>query len=235
MWLFDKQYSIIDSGFLKGWTDWHSHILPSVDDGIKTLEDSLRVLDYYEEHGVEKVFLTPHIMADIPNKTSDLRARFEQLKAAYHGPIQLALASENMIDKLFEKRLEEDDLLTLTDNSLLIETSCINPPMHFWEIIDRIKSKGYCPMMAHPERYSYMGEDDYKRLRRKEVELQLNLPAVAGIYGRIVQQKAFWLLKNGMYQCCGSDLHDLKIASAAFERKAFPRKILKAIEETIDF
>ena len=166
MWFFQKRYSIIGSGFLKGWTDWHSHILPGVDDGIKNMEDSLRVLAYYEENGVEQVFLTPHIMADIPNETSYLREKFEQLKAAYNGPIKLMLGAENMIDKLFEKRLEEGDLLTLSDNSLLVETSYMNPPINLWEVVERIRKKGYNPMLAHPERYVYMEEEDYKRMRR---------------------------------------------------------------------
>lgn len=234
MWFFQKRYSIIGSGFLKGWTDWHSHILPGVDDGIKNMDDSLRVLAYYEENGVEQVFLTPHIMADIPNETSHLREKFEQLKAAYNGPIKLMLGAENMIDKLFEKRLEADDLLTLSDNSLLIETSYMNPPINLWDVVERILEKGYYPMLAHPERYVYMEEEDYKRMRRMDVEFQLNLPSVTGMYGREVQAKAFWLLRNDYYQCCGSDIHSLDVTSAAFERKAFPHDIMKIIEETIE-
>ena len=62
MWPFTKYYSILDSGFLEGATDWHCHILPGVDDGIRTMESALEVLAYYEEIGIREVWLTPHIM-----------------------------------------------------------------------------------------------------------------------------------------------------------------------------
>ncbi|MDE7335811.1 MAG: capsular biosynthesis protein, partial [Muribaculaceae bacterium] len=96
---------------LDGLTDWHSHILPGVDDGVETLEESLEILAGYEELGIRQVWLTPHIMEDLPNTPAKLRARFEQLCQAYSGPLKLHLAAENMIDNLFLQRLEADDLL----------------------------------------------------------------------------------------------------------------------------
>ena len=65
-------------GVFDGFTDWHCHILPGVDDGFKTMEDSLAVLARYEEAGVKNVFLTPHIMVDIPNETDALRKSFDE-------------------------------------------------------------------------------------------------------------------------------------------------------------
>lgn len=64
MWLFRSTEKLIDSGLFGGFTDWHSHILPGVDDGINTLAESLEVLKRYEEIGVVKVWLTPHVMED---------------------------------------------------------------------------------------------------------------------------------------------------------------------------
>ena len=83
MWPFTKYYSILDSGFLEGATDWHCHILPGVDDGIRTMESALEVLAYYEEIGIREVWLTPHLMEDVPNTPAALRARFAEFKAAY--------------------------------------------------------------------------------------------------------------------------------------------------------
>lgn len=79
-----------------GFTDWHSHILPGVDDGINTLAESLEVLKRYEEIGVVKVWLTPHVMEDFPNTPEGLRETFDILRNAYSGNIELCLASENM-------------------------------------------------------------------------------------------------------------------------------------------
>lgn len=211
MWPFRKCIPLKDSGIFEGFTDWHSHILPGVDDGVRTVEEALEILRLYEELGVKAVWLTPHIMEDIPNTTAHLRERYAELQAAYSGPIKLHLASENMLDNLFEERLEKNDLLPLGKNSdhLLVETSYFNPPMGLNNILLRIKAKGYYPLLAHPERYIYMGESDYQRLKDMGVKFQLNLPSLVGIYGKSVQKKAKQLLKHTMYDMVGSDLHTL--------------------------
>ena len=227
MWPFDKKQSLSGAGLLNGWTDWHSHILPGVDDGIATIEDSLRVLRYYESAGIEEVWCTPHIMSDIPNATGYLRARFAELQEAYNGSVKLHLGAENMLDPLFDERLADGDLLPLPDNCLLVETSYFNPPFDLWKTLEDIRSAGYWPVLAHPERYVYMGQKDYRRLVEMDVQLQLNLPSLAGLYGREVQRKAFWLLRKGWYRRSGSDLHRLGITKKSFEKKALPKDILE--------
>lgn len=233
MWFFEKKYSIAGSGLLKGWTDWHSHILPGVDDGIKTMEDSLKVLEYYEKMGVEEVWCTPHVMADTPNEPKNLRIQFEKLQEAYSGPLHLHLGAENMIDKLFEQRLADNDLLPLANNCLLVETSYLYPPLNLWEMLDEIRSKGYWPVLAHPERYLYMIPDDYHRLMRRDVQLQLNLASLSGLYGREARNKAFWLLKKGYYQRAGSDLHRLQPIIDAFDKKILNSEMVNAVEEVV--
>lgn len=177
MWPFTKRTSLADSGIFRGFTDWHCHLLPGVDDGVQTMEETLRILSLYEELGVTEVWLTPHIMEDMPNTTASLKARFKALEAAYQGNIGLHLASENMLDNLFEERLEQNDLLPLGKGGkhLLVETSYFNPPMGLNNILLRIKSKGYVPVLAHPERYVYMDENNYRALKDMNVLFQLNL------------------------------------------------------------
>ena len=157
MWPFRKRISLKDSGIFKNFTDCHSHILPGVDDGVQTMEEALEILRLYEELGIKSVWLTPHIMEDMPNTTLHLRERYAELQATYSGPIKLHLASENMLDNLFEERLEKNDLLPLGESGdhLLVETSYFNPPMGLNNILLRIKAKGYYPILAHPERYVY--------------------------------------------------------------------------------
>ena len=95
------------------------------------------------------------IMEDMPNTTTHLWKRYAELQAAYSGRIKLHLASENMLDNLFEERLEKNDLLPLGESGdhLLVETSYFSPPMGLNNILLRIKAKGYYPILAHPERY----------------------------------------------------------------------------------
>ena len=232
-WPFEKKYSLAETGLLQGWTDWHSHILPGVDDGVKFMDDSLKILEYYEQVGVSNVWCTPHIMADTPNETEFLISRFEKFQRLYKGPVKLHLSAEHMIDRLFEQRLDEDDLLPYDDKCLLVETSYLNPPLNLWEIFDKIRAKGYYPVLAHPERYVYMEEEDYHRLITMEVELQLNMHSVCGFYGRKAMRKAIWLLKKGYYHLCGSDIHRFD-SVANFDKQMITKDIIKAIEETIE-
>ena len=200
------------SSLLTNFTDHHSHILPGVDDGVKKMEVSLKVLERYEQLGIAEVWCTPHVMEDIPNTTAGLQARFAELCEAYQGPIKLHLAAEYMMDALFEERLEQDDLLKLGNdgNQVLVETSYFNPPMDLDSILRRIKQKGLYPMLAHPERYVYMGKDRYKALKENGIRFQLNLSSLAGGYGSEAKDKANWILKQGYYNIAGSDLHSSK-------------------------
>ena len=197
------------SSLLTNFTDHHSHILPGVDDGVKKMETSLKVLERYEQLGIAEVWCTPHVMEDIPNTTAGLQARFAELCEAYQGPIKLHLAAEYMMDALFEERLEQGDLLKLGDegNQVLVETSYFTPPMDMDAILRRIKQKGLYPMLAHPERYVYMNKERYKELKNNGIRFQLNLSSVAGAYGSEAKDKALWLLKQNFYNIAGSDLH----------------------------
>lgn len=209
MWPFHKKQTLEESFFFRGFTDWHCHILPGVDDGVQSMEESLQILAEYERLGVKEVWLTPHIMEDIPNTTEKLKIRFAELKAAYQGSVMINLASENMLDNLFEERLEKDDLLPIGKDGkhLLVETSYFNPPMGLSNILLRIKAKGYYPILAHPERYLYMNENDYQRLSSMGIEFQLNLFSLFGLYGKEVQKRAKTLQKQGKYDYTGTDLH----------------------------
>ena len=209
MWPFSRKVSLAQSGILQGFTDCHSHLLPGVDDGVQTLAESLDILALMERQGIRKLWLTPHIMEDYPNQPADLRVKFAKLKAAYQGTIQLELAAEHMLDHLFEERLAADDVLPLEEGKhfLLVETSYFNPPMDLEHMLQRIQTKGYYPLLAHPERYVYMDKNRYRKLREMGIDFQLNLPSLMGGYGKEVQQKARWLLKQGWYTLCGSDTH----------------------------
>lgn len=211
MWLFKSTKSLKESGIFNGYTDWHSHILPGVDDGVKTMEESIEVLKAYETLGFERVWLTPHIMEDYPNTTNGLRQRFEELKNNWRGSLDIRLASENMLDSLFEERLVSNDFLPIGEdgNHLLVETSYYTPPMGMDEMLDRVKEIGYFPVLAHPERYRYMDEREYLRLKEKGVLFQMNFVSLVGGYGETARKKAEWLLSKGMIDMTGSDVHRL--------------------------
>ena len=212
MWPFsNKKISLKDSGVFDGFTDWHSHILPGVDDGIKTIEESLEVLRAYEGLGFKKVWLTPHIMEDYPNATDDLRKRFEELKQAWDGTVEIALASENMLDTMFEERLANKDFLPIGESGdhLLVETSYYTPPYAMEEMLEGARKKGYNLILAHPERYRYMEEKDYEKYKSQGLLFQMNLLSLVGAYGKTARKKAEWLLGRGMIDFLGTDVHRL--------------------------
>ena len=204
MWPFSKKQTLAESGFFKGFTDWHCHILPGVDDGVQTMDEALAILAEYERLGIEEVWLTPHIMEDIPNTTAHLRRRFAELQAAYTGSVALHLAAENMLDPLFEQRLAAGDLLPLgpDGNRLLVETSYFNPPVDLYGL--------------------YMSPADYRKLKQAGIEFQLNLPSLTGLYGEHALKYSTWLLQNGYYQFYGSDTHKLNAWLSAITNKKIP-------------
>lgn len=210
-WPFQQKQTLAESGILRGMTDYHSHLLPGVDDGVQTAEESLEILRLYEQLGIREVWFTPHIMEDIPNTTAGLRNRFEQFQKCYTGNIHLHLAAEYMLDNLFKEQLAHRDLLPIGEegNHLLVETSYFNPPMDLYGMMEKIKSAGFIPVLAHPERYTYMGEKDYHRLKEAGIMFQSNLPSLVGGYGNPVKKKVEELYSKAMINLFGTDTHTL--------------------------
>ena len=216
---------------LEGFRDCHCHLLPGVDDGIKRIDDTLHILEEWEQCGVKEVWMTPHIMEDIPNEPDALRDRFQDVKASYTGGIKLQLAAEHMMDGLFLKRLEKDEVMRYNGGQrLLVETSYYTPPMNMAELIERVTKKGYEPILAHPERYQYMDRNDYLRWKQHGVLLQLNVPSLVGAYGPEVQRKAEWLLKENMYDYCGTDTHSIEQVRM-FLNSEISKKSVKKVKE----
>ena len=232
MGLFDfmrRKQSLLQSGVLQGATDRHCHILYGVDDGAKTLEDALAVLAYDEEIGISEVWCTPHIMEDVPNTTEALKQRFAELQAAYTGPIKLHLAAEYMLDTLFEERFNAGDLLTMEDDTLLVETSTWNPPADMTGTLRKIQKAGYRPLLAHPERYRYMTDPGYERLHKMGIHFQLNLGSLVGYYGETAMRKAHELLEKGWYSEIGSDCHRLATIKEQYNREVLTKDIVSKL------
>ena len=227
--LFNRRRSLLESGLLKGAVDQHSHILYGLDDGVKTQEDSLSILRFLEEQGVSEVWFTPHVMEDVPNTTEGIRARFEQLQSVYRGGLRFHLAAEYMIDTLFEERLAARDLLTHGNDTVLVETSSVAPPINLWEVLETMRKAGYRPLIAHPERYRYMDKADYKRLHDMGCVLQMNLPSIVGFYGESARERALDLLDKGWYAMVGSDCHRYRAIQAQYAARELKKDTLRKL------
>ena len=236
MWLLSNKVKVEDCGLLEGFRDCHCHLLPGVDDGVKELHETLKILEKWQSLGVKEVWLTPHIMEDIPNKTQELKEKCEELKSVAPKGITLRLAAENMMDNLMLKRLDERDLIPLGDDRkyLLVETSYYNPPMDMHRFFERIKECGYTPVLAHPERYQYMDMGNYKMWKEKGVLLQLNVPSLVGAYGPEVQYKAEKLLNKGMYDFCGTDTHSMRFVEYFLGSK-ISKNIVSKVQQIVAY
>ena len=237
--LFSRKTSLVGSSLLEGAVDNHSHLLFGVDDGVKTLEEALYILGWMEKRGIRELWLTPHVMEDVPNTTQGLQARFAELQEAYKGGIRLRLSAEYMMDNLFQERLSSEDILLHDNDWVLMETSTVAPPIDFGGMIEATMSAGYRPLIAHPERYAYMTPRDYDRLHKMGVLFQLNLPSIVGYYGNQVLARAEDLLSKGWYNMAGSDCHRFRSIRHQYEaeelKKATVRQLRSLMTPRSDF
>ena len=188
-------------------------MLPGVDDGFKSTETSLQALKILEEHGVKKMILTPHFMNDYPNNNREsITAEFEAFRkeAQQACQIELRLAGEYMLDGGFMERYKQGFLtLDKAGCHVLCETSYMMYDPNATQMLYDIMCEGMQPVIAHPERYEYAGDDAYFRWRDKRYKFQLNLLSLAGVYGEPARRKSLFLLNEGMYDYVGSDMHSL--------------------------
>ncbi|WP_139925592.1 tyrosine-protein phosphatase [Hymenobacter sp. DG01] len=201
-------------------TDMHSHVLPGLDDGAETLEQSLELLRQLQELGYRKLVMTPHIMGDFYRNTPDgIRGALGALRtaAAQAGitGLELDCAAEYYLDEWLGRKLEQKEpLLTFGGERryVLFETSYINEPFNFAETVFNMQAAGYQPVLAHPERYTYLyGRfEELIRIRENGVLLQVNLNSLVGYYSAGAKRVAEKLIDAGMVDMVGSDAHNGK-------------------------
>lgn len=193
--------------------DIHSHLLPAIDDGAKTIEDTFFLISELQKIGFEQFITTPHIMENIwDNTVAIISSNFintsEALKKNNYS-VPLRFAAEYMMDDSFTKNFQNNPLLTLKDNYVLVEMSYLNAPMQLYDIIFELQVAGYIPVLAHPERYSFYHSNfnEYQKLKNSGCKFQINLLSTVGYYGLNVATIAKKLLSNGMIDFAGSDVH----------------------------
>ena len=203
-----KRFAV--TGLTDGMTDIHSHLLPGVDDGAKDLNDSLRILKYLEEIGVRQMFFTPHVMSDLTNNNAGyLSEQFRLFQSNVPENIEVRLAAEYMLDAAFLSHLS-DGLLSFDGRHVLVETSYMWAPPNLYELLYEMTVNDYTPVIAHPERYIFMENEDYRTLKRRGCKFQLNLLSLSGYYGKRAKLCSEELLKNDMYDFVGSDIHNMR-------------------------
>ncbi len=196
--------------------DIHSHLIPGIDDGVNTLDESIALLKKFQTLGYKKIITTPHIMAHrYANNSQILRSGFERLQEKIYQEqlnIQVELASEYYLDDHLMHLIADFDILTFGKNYLLFEMSYINHPVNLESMIEVMIEAGYTPVLAHPERYVYLSKNfaKYHTLKKLGVLFQLNINSIAGYYSEEVKRLALQLIDEGMIDFIGSDVHHMR-------------------------
>lgn len=193
--------------------DMHSHLIPGIDDGAQTLEDSIALITKLHELGFTKLITTPHIFTDLYKNSPEtilpgLALVREELKKR-NIPVDLHAAAEYYLDEEFEKLVDDKKLLTFGNNYVLFELSFAEEPPQLHRAIFNMRLQGYRPVLAHPERYEYWNHNfkKYTDLHEKDVLLQLNVNCLTGHYGQQVKRVSEKMIDAGIVSFIGSDTH----------------------------
>ena len=213
MWeIFQKKRYLVD--YLKGFVDIHNHILPGIDDGAKTVKDSISLIKGMGELGISRFIATPHIMHNYyPNSPETINSALTELKSElmeqHITDVVVKAAAEHMIDDNFENLLEEGGIMPLGKDLILIEMSFLQPSINLDIAIDKTLEKGYFPVLAHPERYLYYSNnlDIFTKLKERGTLLQVNLLSLGEYYGTETNKIAHRLLEDKLVDFVASDLH----------------------------
>ena len=221
--------------------DMHSHLLPGLDDGAETVEHSLDLLRALRELGFRKLIMTPHIMGDFYKNTPEgIRAALQLLREAAAsaglGDVELDCAAEYYLDEFLGRKLADGtEMLTFGGEKryLLFETSYMNEPLNLFDTIFEMKSQGYRPVLAHPERYTYLYGRfaEIEKLRRDyDVLLQVNLNSLAGYYSSGAQRVAEKMIDAGLVDMLGTDAHNVKHTATLRDKVLTANYLRKALE-----
>jgi protein-tyrosine phosphatase len=199
--------------------DMHSHVLPGIDDGAKTPQDSIVLIKKMMELGIKKIIATPHIMADFYKNTPDtINRALDILKeelVKQKIDVEIQAAAEHYFDETFEPMINKRSLMTMGDNYALFEYPFMSPPPNAYTVIQKMMEWGeYKPILAHPERYSYMNMDAIDSLRGWGCSMQLNTISLTGYYGKTVKKRAEMMVDNNLVDFISSDMHHIRHVKA---------------------
>lgn len=196
--------------------DFHSHILPGIDDGAADIEDSIFLARSMKDWGFERIYCTPHITDKYRNRPDTIRPAFEMLQEALYVKgveVDLKMSAEyRLIPETWPEVLEKNWLMPIEDRFILMELPIHNPEDIGWirpiEEFKKVLSLGLIPLLPHPERYFYLSESELMSYVEAGVQIQSNYGSLAGLYGPQAQKNAEDLSRKGIVSHYGTDMHN---------------------------
>jgi len=232
--IFGKHQNVEPFDFARIGVDMHSHLIPGIDDGSQSVEESVELIRTLKNLGYKKLIITPHIMADKYKNTPEIiREGLDKLRNALKElriDVELEAAAEYLIDDQLMEKIDSGNILTLGDNFILTELSYFTEPPNINAIFFELQTNGYNVILAHPERYLYWHDkkEKYQDLYDRGIYLQLNINSLTGWYSKESKKIAEFLIDNKLIKFLGSDTHNQvylnelrKSAAMPYLRKAF--------------
>lgn len=195
--------------------DIHSHILYGIDDGSKTLEESINIIKEHIKMGFTDIVVTPHYIENSKYETNNIDKNnlLENLKKELKKQnikINLYLGNEVFINNNLEELINKNEISKINNSRyLLIEFPMNEKPKDVNNIIYELRIKGIIPIIAHPERYDYVEKNP--NIVNEWIEegalLQSNYGSIIGVYGTGPQKTIKKLLKKNVIDVFGTDIH----------------------------
>lgn len=198
--------------------DYHSHVLPGLDDGATSLQNAVELVSAMASWGFERIYCTPHINALYRNTPSVIERAFKQLQEALSLnsiDIELACSAEyRLVPETWPEVLQKNWIMPMEDRYILTEL----PISHREEMREikpleefrKLMAMGLTPILPHPERYFYLSHDELLQFVDAGVVIQCNYGSLAGLYGVEARNRARALVSEGIVSLYGTDMHNLK-------------------------
>lgn len=213
-WFTKKAPALPPIDFSRFEVDMHSHLIPGIDDGSRSMDESIAMLAKFESMGYRKVITTPHIMSDYFRNTPEIilggLEKVRETATQLGLKIEIEAAAEYYFDDALMRKLKDKEkLLTFGNNHVLVEFSFHDKPDQIETLFFELITQNYKPILAHFERYPYFFEklEVAKELRDRGVLIQVNFNSIVGHYGPGIKAQAERLIDVGLVDLVASDCH----------------------------
>jgi protein-tyrosine phosphatase len=194
--------------------DIHSHILAGLDDGARTIEDSLAMVDLAAAHGTTDIVATPHANSEFKFDPEAIERRLAELRAAAGGKIRIHSGCDfHLMYDNIEDALANPAKYTINHGQyLLIEFSDLIIFQNSGDIIQRLRERGMLSIVTHPERNMLLQQriDTLEQWVREGSYLQITAHSLLGLFGRRAKEFSNTLIARGLAHFVASDAHDVE-------------------------
>ena len=194
--------------------DIHSHLIPNVDDGSKSVEETFMLIKEADRAGITDIILTPHYIVNSYEQNANtlilLKDKLQQILDKDKINVKLHIGMEVYITDNLIDLLKQNKLLTLANSKYLLMELPLNTNVQYLDmVIFKLIENNIIPIIAHPERYKFVQEDPSKvrELIDSGCLIQSNIGSILGIYGKKAKKTIKYLLKNDLINFIATDTH----------------------------